>query len=87
MKSTGNGLPQLCLVNLFRMTRGEVRFDVLRGMDSSITEKPETAARPLLIAEGYWLAAQYEPRISFNGIDVDGMPELGNYDLTANGTI
>lgn len=45
------------------------------------------AARPLLIAEGYWLAAQYEPRISFNGIDVDGMPELGNYDLTANGTI
>lgn len=47
MKSSGNGLPQLCLVNLFRMTRGEVRFDVLRGMDSSITDKPETAARPV----------------------------------------
>ena len=87
MKSSGNGLPQTCMVTLFRLAQGEVRFDVLRGIDTKIYDKPETYVDPLLRAEAYWLVSQYEPRITFNGMDMAGMPEPGNFAVTASGDI
>lgn len=81
MKSTGNGTPQTCLTNLLRMRRGEVRLDYLRGIDPSITDKPITEAIPLLRADGYWLAANYEPRLVLDGIDTATILASGDHEL------
>lgn len=84
MKSTGNGTPQTCLQNILRMRRGEVRLDYMRGIDPSITDKPVTEAVPLLRANGYWLAANYEPRIVLNGIGTPDMLAHGEFELNTS---
>lgn len=87
MRSEGNGKPEICMLNLLRLHQGEVRFDILRGIDSSLVDMPETIATPRLRAEAYWLVSRYEPRITFSGITTDSLEEFGNFTLTATGNI
>lgn len=85
MKSSGNGMPQNCMQNLLRMTRGEVRFDILRGMESTIIDLPETFAMAKAQTGAYWLASNYEPRIAFDGTELVRMIEAGEFELTVKG--
>lgn len=77
MKSSGNSDKQLCMMNLLRIVRGEVRFDILRGMIGEIIDMPAPAAIVKLQAEAYWLIENYEPRIDFNGVDIESVTDHG----------
>lgn len=85
MKSKGNGEPKNCMANLLRIIRGEVRMDILRGLDSAIIDLPETFAMTKLRAEAYWLVSNYEPRVEFQGGELEGMNSLGDFIIMAKG--
>lgn len=77
MKSSGNGSPNTCMTNLLRITRSEVRFDILRGMLAEVIDMPATMAISKLRAEAYWLISNYEPRITFGGLNLESLTEAG----------
>lgn len=87
MKSTGNGTPQNCTKNLLQISLGEVRFDILRGLDPAILDLPETIAMPQLQSSAYRLIATYEPRIEFNGAEVVSMMRQGDFNIESKGTV
>lgn len=83
MKSSGNSDKQLCMNNLLRILRGEVRLDILRGMIGDIIDMPAPAAIVKLQSEAYWLIENYEPRIAFNGIDMEALTDHGSTTIFA----
>ena len=44
MKSSGNGTPEQCAVNLLLITRGEVPYDRIKGRDASLVDAPISTA-------------------------------------------
>ncbi|MFG6369240.1 MAG: early E1A protein [Lachnospiraceae bacterium] len=85
MRANGNGLPMQCVANLVRIVRGECVYDRIKGIDSTLIDKPEPIAKPLLITDVRWLIKTYEPRVNVNEIDLIGLLALeGNFRLNIN---
>ena len=61
MKAHGKGRPETCASNLLRIARGEVPYDRVRGMDSSLIDQPN--ATDEAAADAVWVLETYEPRV------------------------
>mgnify|MGYP003701701245 FL=1 len=82
MKSYGNGKPQQCIENLLRITRGEVPYDRLRGLDPHLIDKPAVLASPQLVSDAKWLLSTYEPRADTKSIDVVALAaQIGKFRI------
>lgn len=70
MLKAGNGNPQKCAENLLAIVRGEVPYDRVRGIDSSIIDMPEEDAIFELEQDALWNIETYEPRINADSLEV-----------------
>lgn len=78
MRAKGNGAPQICANNLFRLFRGEVPYERVKGLDPRLYDRPFLAADAQLRQDADWLIDTYEPRAELKAIIV-------TQDDTANG--
>lgn len=83
MLSSGNGYPMQCVANLIRITRGECVYDRIKGIDSTLIDKPGTVAKPLMQEDIRWLIKTYEPRANLKDIDISALAaEAGEHKLS-----
>lgn len=83
MLSKGNSDPAVCTLNLLRTWRGEVPYERLKGIDTSLIDRPSNAARPAMEADAKWVIDTYEPRVTASEAvtsALDGMQ--GDFNLT-----
>ena len=71
MLSGGNGEVSVCVRNLLRTLKGEVRNDCLRGLPSDLIDSPAPSAKAALEASGKWLLETYEPRVTAEEVSID----------------
>lgn len=85
MLEKGNGSSAVCVLNLLRTWRGEVPYERLKGVDTSLIDRPAGVARPAMEADAVWVVNTYEPRVTANDAvtaALDGMQ--GDFELTMN---
>lgn len=85
MLEKGNGNSAVCVLNLLRTWRGEVPYERLKGVDTSLIDRPSGVARPAMEADAVWVVNTYEPRVTANDAvtaALDGMQ--GDFELTMN---
>lgn len=75
MRATGNGTPEVCANNLLRITRGEVPFERVKGLDPRMIDRPLGVVQNDIRQDAEWLLSTYEPRVTVNGINIE--PETG----------
>ena len=84
MLSKGNGRPEVCVLNLMKITRGEVPYERIKGRIGSLIDSPAITAIPDNIADAEWLIRTYEPRINLDVIDIDGaFSSNGDFNIDA----
>lgn len=84
MKSQGNGSPEQCAANLLRITRGEVPYERIKGLDASLIDKPSTLASPEIRADIEWVLSTYEPRMDLSKVSIEALlPNEGQYAINA----
>lgn len=71
MKSSGNGDVGVCVNNLLRTLRYEVRNDIMRGLPPELIDKSANKIKNELNNAGRWLVETYEPRADIEDIDLD----------------
>jgi len=85
MLASGNGRPEVCALNLLRITRGEIPYDRIKGRTGILTDSPSGVAIDDTIADAEWLLRIYEPRIEPDGIDIDAtLSTFGEYGIDVN---
>lgn len=84
MVRQGNSDPARCAQNLLRITRGEVPYDRIRGIDARLIDTPSSAAVPEIKEDATWVLGTYEPRIEVESITVGTDSESGEFALSAN---
>lgn len=62
MLSSGNSNAAVCVNNLLKISRGEVPYERLKGVNFSGIDGPATTASEDLIADLEWMLNVYEPR-------------------------
>ena len=62
MRASGNGRPEVCAANLLRISRGEVPFDRVRGLDAALIDAPVSRFSDAA-ADAEWVLSTYEPRV------------------------
>lgn len=85
MLAKGNADPAVCVLNLLRTWRGEVPYERLKGVDTSLIDRPAGVARPAMEADAVWTVNTYEPRVTATEAvtaALDGMQ--GDFALTMN---
>ena len=88
MQASGNGHPMQCVANLIRIVRGECTYDRVKGIDPSLIDRPESIAKPLLIADVKWLIKTYEPRVNVESVNLEALiAEGGDFAFKVNATI
>ena len=70
MKASGNGAPEQCALNLMRISRGEVPYERLKGVNSALIDAPIGTADNEASADVEWLLGAFEPRINIDNISV-----------------
>jgi len=80
MRASGNCRPEQCAANLLKLTRGEVPFDRLKGIGSSVIDNPTQEASISLEADAEWVIETYEPRVNINQINVRALLEAGSVE-------
>ena len=70
MKSKGNGNPITCAYNLLKISRGEIPFDRVKGLDKSVIDNPIVNADSILIEDARWIVETYEPRVEIVDISI-----------------
>ena len=70
MKAKGNGAPQTCANNLFRLFRGEVPYERVKGLDPRLIDRPIVTGDMQLRQDADWLIDTYEPRTALKSISV-----------------
>ena len=78
MRAKGNGRPEVCAVNLLKITRGEVSFDRIRGRDASLIDQPNAADEDAANVE--WVLETYEPRVDAEALASDADARVGDFD-------
>ena len=81
MRSKGNGEPKICAVNLLRITRGEIAYVRLRGMDGTLFALPDAA--DAAAADIEWVLETYEPRLNVNDVNTSAF-DWGDYVLNVD---
>ena len=70
MRSKGNGNAEQCAANLLLITRGEVPYERLKGIDARLIDKPSSTVQGLLKADLDWLLTTYEPRVGLDSLAI-----------------
>ncbi len=85
MKAHGNGEVKTCVENLLRITRDEVPYERVKGLDPRHIDRPVTAVLPDVRQDARWLLETYEPRAAVERIAaaIDSDPS-GRLRITAN---
>lgn len=78
MRAKGNGRPEVCAINLLKITRGEVSYDRIRGRDSTLIDQPDAADEAAADVE--WLLQTYEPRVDGEVVVADAEARSGDFD-------
>ena len=88
MKDKGNGRPEQCAANLLLITRGEVPYERLKGLDPGMIDRPSSTATSEARADIEWTLRTYEPRISIDSVDFDSLlSEDGQFGLNVGVSI
>lgn len=83
MRATGNGHPQRCAENLLAITRGEVPYERIKGLDARTVDKPEADAAAMIRTDVAFVLETYEPRVTLAGVAI-AREENGDYKVTAS---
>lgn len=84
MRAAGNGDTNVCVQNLLAITRGEVPFDRIRGLDGRAIDKPAADAADEIQQDAAWMLKTYEPRATVQSIQVSrGDAAGGEFSVTA----
>lgn len=70
MRAHGNGAPQVCVNNLLQLSRGEVPYERVKGLDPRVYDRTLFAASSKLRQDADWLVDTYEPRAAIKNITV-----------------
>lgn len=70
MKSIGNGNPEVCVLNILNITRGQAPYLRGMGLDGSLYDKPIEEAKPLVLADAEEQIETYENRVSIKDINL-----------------
>lgn len=85
MRAKGNGDPALCAANLLRLTRGEVPFERVKGLDPRMIDRPLHIVGADIQHDAEWLLDIYEPRVNVKGIHiVPADAAAGGFVVTAD---
>ena len=85
MKAAGNGRPAVCADNLLKITRGEVPYERIKGLNPRLIDRPFGIAEAEIQQDAEWLLETYEPRVEVNSINIDATdPVSGGFNVTAN---
>lgn len=85
MRATGNGAPIVCANNLLQITRGEVPFERVKGLDPRMIDRPHSVAEAEIQQDAEWLLETYEPRVDVNAINVEPTDTVsGGFAITAD---
>lgn len=85
MRAQGNGSPALCADNLLKITRGEVPYERVKGLDPRLIDRPFGVAEAEIQQDAEWLLETYEPRVDVNGINIDPSDAAsGGFAITAD---
>jgi hypothetical protein len=82
MKAKGNGTPEQCVQNLILITRGEVPYERIKGIDPSIIDKPSEIAADMIRTNVEYLIETYEPRANMGDLDIAALAgEAGGFQI------
>ena len=70
MRAKGNGNPDVCASNLLRITRGEVPYERIKGLDARLIDRPIGEAEAEAQQDAEWLLETYEPRVEVGAINI-----------------
>lgn len=85
MRAHGNGTPEVCANNLLQITRGEVPFERVKGLDPRLIDRPLSEAAGQIRQDADWLISTYEPRVTVSIINVEQTDGTsGGFLITAN---
>lgn len=85
MRASGNGNPGVCANNLLSITRGEVPYERIKGLDPRMIGKPITVAEPEIQEDARWLLNTYEPRANVKNISLSQTNAVdGGFLVTAD---
>ncbi len=85
MRATGNGAPRVCANNLLQITRGEVPFERVKGLDPRLIDRPFGIAEAEIQQDAEWLLETYEPRVDVNAINIEQSDApSGGFTVTAD---
>lgn len=84
MLKSGNGTPQQCAGNLLKTQRFSVPYERIKGINGAMVDRPAASAGEEMAADAEWMLETYEPRISINGIKVNGYGNESNFTLDAD---
>lgn len=85
MRAKGNGSPEVCAGNLLKITRGEVPFERVKGINPRLIDRPHSIAEAEMQQDAEWLLETYEPRVEVNSINIDPTDAAtGGFTVTAD---
>ena len=85
MRAKGNGAPNVCANNLLQITRGEVPFERVKGIDHRIIDRPLSIAVAEAKQDAEWLLETYEPRAEVTSINIKPSDaHFGGFVVTAD---
>ena len=85
MRSTGNGTPGVCANNLLQITRGEVPFERVKGINPRNFDRPLSIAEAEIQQDAEWVLETYEPRVNVNAINIgQTSASHGGFTITAD---
>lgn len=70
MKSYGNGNPEICVLNIVSIVRGQAPYLRGMGLDGSFFDKPTEQVKPLVLADVEDQIETYEERVRINDVDL-----------------
>ncbi len=70
MRAKGNGDPAVCANNLLKISRGEVPYERVKGLDPRIIDRP-VGDHAEIKHDADWLLETYEPRVAVNAITIE----------------
>lgn len=84
MLSNNNSNPAVCINNLLQISRGEVPYDRVKGVQSSWIDAPAEQARDGMVEDAEWMLETYEPRAEVKSVEITADdPAVGHFTLKA----
>lgn len=84
MKAAGNGNIATCVNNLLHISRGEVPYERVKGLNARHIDAPSASADIEIKQDAEWLVSTYEPRAVLNGLTISGASIDGAAEILAD---